>query len=327
MDIKIKQCEGKSVKHIFIINPAAGKGDSLDKLESDIKKTADGCGAEYEIYRSKSVGDAEIFVRNTCLGSDGSPIRFYACGGDGTVNEVFNGTAGFNFAEVGILPIGTGNDFVKNFGNAEAFMDISAQLGGKVIRIDGIKVGERYAVNMVNMGFDCSVVETVQKIKRRPWISSGMAYIAGVVIEFAKMPGAKLKKLVIDGREIDDRELQLCTFANGGFYGGGFHSAPLAKPNDGMIDVCYVKRVSRIQFVTMIGSYKKGTHLENERIMKVAEYHKCRSACIDFEGETSVCIDGEITKMKSLELELCPHMFGLVLPLGADYDGSPKETE
>lgn len=72
------------MRHIFVINPVEGKGNLLDKLEA---------------------GENEI--------------RFYACGGDGTVNEVFGGTAGFADVGVGIIPIGTGNDFVKNFGPDE----------------------------------------------------------------------------------------------------------------------------------------------------------------------------------------------------------------
>lgn len=314
------------MKHIFIINPAAGKGDSLESLEADIKSTAVKNGVEYEIYRSACVGDAENKVREYCEKFPDVPLRFYACGGDGTVNEVFNGTAGFGKAQVGIIPIGTGNDFVKNFENGECFLDLDSQINGSPIAIDGIRVNGRYAVNMVNMGFDCSVVETVQKIKRHPWISSRMAYIAGVVIEFAKLPGTKLKRLIIDGKPFEKSELQLCAFAGGGFYGGGFHNAPLAKPDDGKIDVCLVNRVSRLQFVSMIGSYKKGTHLESKRIMKIAEYHKCCSASIDFEGETSVCVDGEITRMTSLEIEICRHFFKLSLPRGVKYDTYSEES-
>lgn len=315
------------MKHIFIINPAAGKGDSLERLEADIKNTAERLGTECEIYRSVSVGDAEIRVREYCEKASGAPVRFYACGGDGTVNEVFNGTAGFPNAQVGIIPIGTGNDFVKNFGSVSEFFDLDAQMKGNAIAIDGIRINDKYAVNMVNMGFDCSVVETVQKIKRHPWISSKMAYIAGVVIEFAKLPGTKLKKLVIDGKSFDKDELQLCAFANGGFYGGGFHNAPLARPDDGMMDACIINRVSRLQFVSMIGSYKKGTYLENKRIMRIAEYHKCRTASIDFEGEMSVCVDGEITRLNSLELEMCPEFFKLSLPVGIKYDAKEINDE
>ena len=130
------------------------------------------------------------------------------------------------------------------------------------------------------------------------------------------MPGTKLKSFTIDGKRIEKDELLLCAFANGGFYGGGFNCAPLAKTDDGMIDLCFVSRVTRLQFATMISKYKNGTYLESKRIMKYAEYHKCKSASIDFDGEQSVCIDGEITKMSRLDIEICPKIFRLSLPKG-----------
>ncbi len=308
------------MKHIFIINPAAGKGNAVSDIESSIKAAAEKLDAEYEIYFSKSVGDAEQFVKSFCQASCGAPVNFYACGGDGTLNEVFNGVAGFEFASVGVVPIGTGNDFVKNFGINEDFFDIEAQICGTPLSIDGIRVGARFAINMVNMGFDCSVVETVAKIKRYPFISSKMAYIAGVIIEFLKMPGVKMKKMVIDGEDKNISELQLCAFAGGEFYGGGFHSAPRARLDDGMMDVCYIGRVSRLQFIKMIGSYKNGTHLQNKRTQKIVNYHKCKKVYIDFESERSVCIDGEITKMKSLDIEIVPNAFKFVLPSSVNYE-------
>lgn len=302
------------MRNIFIINPAAGKGCDLDKLEARIKAKASELGESAEIYYSKSVGDAEVFVRDTCAVSAEEKLRFYACGGDGTVNEVFNGAAGFKFAEIGIIPIGTGNDFIRNFGEKEWFLDIEAQLRGDAIDLDCMKLGDRYAVNLVNLGFDCAVVETVANIKRKAWISSKMAYIAGVLIEFLRMPGAKIKSLTVDGKKIEKNDLQLCAFANGSFYGGGFHCAPLAEINDGIMDICIVNRVSRIQFATMISKYKKGTYLESKRIMKLAEYHKCKTACIEFEGETAFCIDGEIHRGFGLDIELVPSAFRLILP-------------
>ena len=306
--------ERHKVRTIFIINPAAGKGSDLDKLEARINSKSAELGISAEIYYTKSVGDAERFVRETCAASEEEKLRFYACGGDGTVNEVFNGAAGFKLVEIGIIPIGTGNDFIRNFGEREWFLDIEAQLEGDAIDLDCMKLGDRYAVNLVNLGFDCAVVETVANIKRKSWIPSKMAYIAGVLVEFSKMPGAKIKSLTVDGKKIEKSDLQLCAFANGGFYGGGFHCAPLAQINDGIMDICIVNRVSRIQFATMIGQYKSGTYLESKRIMKLAEYHKCRKACIEFEGETAFCIDGEIHRGMGLDIELVPSAFRLVLP-------------
>ena len=83
-------------------------------------------------------------------------LRFYACGGDGTLGEVVNGAAGQVNAEVGLIPIGTGNDFVRNFADAGDFFDIEAQVMGEARAIDLIKCNDRYGINVVNVGFDCA---------------------------------------------------------------------------------------------------------------------------------------------------------------------------
>ena len=101
------------MRTIFVINPKAGQGKNIEKLVENIKQTAKNLGKEIEIYITKKVNDAEKFVRNICQ-SDKNELSFFACGGDGTVNEVLNGAFGFNNASIGVIPIGTGNDFCRN---------------------------------------------------------------------------------------------------------------------------------------------------------------------------------------------------------------------
>ncbi|MEE0969254.1 MAG: diacylglycerol kinase family protein [Clostridia bacterium] len=313
------------MKHIFIINPAAGRESFQKELEKQIPIAAEACSVQYEIYRSTGVRDAEERVRAYCLEYPDDRLRFYSCGGDGTLNEVFNGVANFSNTEVAVIPYGTGNDFVKNFENNRLFLDIKAQINGNSIEIDGMKVGNRYAVNIVNMGFDCSVVETTAKIKRRPFVPSSLAYIFGVIIEFVKLPGVDIKKLVIDDEEIHTDSLLLCTFAGGAFYGGGFHGSPLARVDDGFIDICSVKPISRLKFASFIGRYKNGTHLSDPKIRKYLYYHKCERAYIDFGEERNICIDGEITNTNKLSIEIVPKKFNFVLPLGITYEATRHE--
>ncbi len=314
------------MKHVFIVNPAAGKGRRQNKLKEQIRRAASELGTEYEIYRTCAVGDAERTVRDICRKSEGKNIRFYSCGGDGTLNEVVNGAIGYGFAQIGVIPNGTGNDFVRNFEEKKLFLDITAQMKGSSVKVDGIRIGNRYAVNMVNMGFDCSVVESAAKIKRIPLVPGALAYIFGVITELLRMPGVRIRDLVIDGEKQDVSELLLCTLAGGGFYGGGFNSSPLARIDDGAIDVCYVKPLSRLKFVSLVGCYKKGKHLEKQKLRKYLSYHKCRKAYIDFGYERNICIDGEISKMSSLDIEVVPEAFELVLPEGVPFKAFDAEN-
>lgn len=308
------------MKHFFIINPAAGKGEVQKTLETKISEVALKKGIDYEIYKTTSVGDAEKKVRKVCTSScDDDIIRFYACGGDGTLNEVVNGAVGFSFAEIAAIPVGTGNDFCRNFGKHELFENVEAQIDGNPIEVDALKYNERYCVNVMNMGFDCSVVETVSRIKRRALIPAKFAYIAGVICELVKMPGVNIRQMFIDGKKVNRDKLLLCTMANGSFYGGGFKPAPLAYVDDSTLDMAIVKPISRLAFISMVGGYQKGTYLDDKRTMKFVSYHKCKNVDIDFESEQSFCVDGEIEKCRNLHVEVVSKMFKFSLPNGIEF--------
>ena len=99
--------------HYFIINPAAGQGKAA-KLVPAIREYMEGEGLPFTIYQTKGVGDAMAYMRYM---AKKGPARFYACGGDGTLNEVVNGLKKFPECEVALIPAGTGNDFLRNFTN------------------------------------------------------------------------------------------------------------------------------------------------------------------------------------------------------------------
>ncbi len=291
------------MKHYFITNPAAGKKNSCEILSESIEKACNEKGVSFEIYKTTGVGDATDFVRKICEeNATGEELRFYACGGDGTLCEVANGAVGFPFASVGLIPKGTGNDFVRNFTNKENFFDFSAQLDASEVSLDILKCNDMYAVNMVNIGFDCEVVKKMMKIKRSPLVPSKLAYIFGLLLTFIKKPGVKTK-ISIDGGEETENSLLLTTIANGCFCGGGFHSNPLAFLTDGKINTLFVNYIGRLRFLMLVSSYKKGTHLvpKNDSILSSGTY---TSVDFTFDGIQSISIDGEIREVdKKLHIE------------------------
>ena len=101
------------MKTVFIINPESGQRKKVDEFISSIKATIEKTGADAGFYITKAIGDAKTYVHDYC--EDNGPARFIACGGDGTINEVLNGAIGFSGAEIGVIPMGTGNDFCRNF--------------------------------------------------------------------------------------------------------------------------------------------------------------------------------------------------------------------
>ena len=302
------------MEHIFIINPCAGQGKGA-KMIHVIEEALRGTAYEYSIYTTKAAGDAERFVRETC--ESGRAVRFYVCGGDGSFHEAVNGVKGFPQAEVGLFPMGTGNDFVRNFGKKSDFMDILSQVEGKSIPCDVIELNGRYVVNMANIGFDCEVAAKAAEWKKKPLVSGPAAYIMGILSEFAKPMGNRMSFRWSDGTTMTGKYL-LCTIANGSFCGGGFCSSPEAALNDGLMDVGIVQMIPRRKFVGILPKYKTGTYLDTKLGKEKVLYGKYNKLELAVAEPTHICIDGEISKFTYLKAEMVPQAFRFIVPKGLE---------
>ena len=281
------------MNNIHILNPVAGKGAALKYKSNDSNEI---------VHITSGVGDAEKYVSEVCR--DNPDTHFIVYGGDGTLNEVVNGimNAGANKqARISIIPVGTGNDFNKNFTESGEYT------------VDVIKYTGRYSVNIINMGFDCDVVEEMMRLKKLPFIFGSMAYILGVVKTLFKPIGKLLNVKFIDINNDEfhyNGEFLLAAIANGSFYGGGFNAAPLASMTDGLLDVMIINKMSRFKFISLVGDYRKGTHIDHEtgkpskRCEKVVDFYRCKS--LEIKNVDKICVDGEICYESSLDIEVIP---------------------
>ena len=293
------------MRHIFVINPVAGKMDPAQLLTPPIKAAAaDHPEEEVEIYITKGVGDACAYVRNICETYE-KPVRFYACGGDGTVNEVVNGMAGFAHAELGLIPCGSGNDFVKNYPNRD-FFNISAQLESKAHPIDLLRVNRAYSINITNIGLDSDAADYMTRFKRWPLVNGKMAYNLGLVYSVCLPIGHDMKITLNDGETVLQDRYMLAVAANGQYYGGHFRCAPLASLDDGLIDVCLVKKISRLRIPSLLAVYENGCHVGDEKLKDIISYQKCRKMVIEADHPISLARDGEIDHASRIEIELLP---------------------
>lgn len=310
------------MKHLFIVNPAAGKGKGIDKLVQKINIASKKLKVDAEVHITTCVGDAETFVRAYCNKLDlGQQVRIYACGGDGTLNEVVNGFHGFMSVEAACIPIGSGNDYIRNFDGGDP-LDIEAQIKGSsrpvdllmVTELDEDKPNTRYCVNMFNIGFDSNVVFRVGELKKIPLLTGSMAYLLGVFITLVKKDGVVLKVTFNDGQINDGGILQMA-IANGCYCGGGVKGVPLALLSDGLLDVSIVKDISRIRFLSLFPKYKKGTHLAVKGIEKILTYKQCKSMVIEptFE-KMRLCTDGEISESGAVRIEIIPFAMNFIVP-------------
>lgn len=316
----------------FFVNPAAGQGKGIDKFIADIKVSAEALSMPYEIYVTKAAGDGENTARRIAGELCGAPARFYACGGDGTLNEIINGSFGFDNIAVGCVPIGTGNDFVRNFSEAGSFLDLQAQLCGTDMQVDlmrysGVIEGEfqtRYCANMFNIGFDCNVVELAGRLKKKPLISGSIAYLLAVLGMFINKKGIRLHLMDLeDDSVLVDGEVLLCAIANGSFCGGGLRTSPQSVLTDGVFDLNMIRDVSRLKFLKLFPSYMKGTHLGIPGIEEIITVKPCRALKAAPEGRNKernffLCADGEIQVVENIEFSVVPKALRFVVPKAAE---------
>lgn len=297
------------MKHVFIINSVAGVSDRTKEVTEKVKALLS--EDEYIIFQTKKEGNAENFIEQL-LKEKPDNYRFYACGGDGTLNAVVNSTYGYD-VEVTNYPIGSGNDYLKYFGDKEKFKDLEKLINGKVIQSDILRFNDQYCVNIFNVGFDAKVVSFQRNIKRIPLVSGTLAYNISVALCALGRLSHKFK-LSVDGDLLYEGNAILAAMANSICYGGGFYCAPIAKIDDGLIDVCLIKKLGLLKFAKLIKYYKNGSFLENEEVMKYVIYKQCKHVELELDKPLYYANDGEIAKTNKVVIDIIPKAIKFVVP-------------
>lgn len=323
------------MKHIFIINPAAGKENAYDSICAQLEALE--TPVDYEIYLTQAPGDATAYIRNRCMSSN-DPMRFYACGGDGTLNEVVNGAVGFSHASIGCYPCGSGNDFVKYYGGKKIFLNVENIVNAEEREIDLMRVGNKYAINATHFGFDSSVAKTMMNVRRKKIIGGKNAYTTGVVVGLFKAMKNKCS-VWVDGELLNPKgTILLCTIANGQYVGGSFRCAPRSWDDDGLLEVCLVHPISHITFMRLIKEYTKGAHLDNPKFEKYLEYRRGKSIRIEAPKGFLYSFDGELIAQNEFTVEVEPKAIRFAVPKNAvpiadesykasEGDGNMEDTE
>ena len=300
------------MKHLLILNCKAGKNDDLLPLINKAFK-----GLDYEIYHTKGPKDATAFLKKY-FSTEKELTRVYACGGDGTLNEVVNGIYGFENAELALYACGTGNDFSKIYGGKDKFLDFKTLINGKASPIDITKIsGETldkdfYSVNVVNIGFDAMVGAmgniNKEKGKKDPY---GAAAIIPAILH------GRFNKVVVscDDEPLNKKKLLLSSIAQGNYIGGEYHASPKSKNDDGLLDVIVLKTMSLVTLLTkFFDRYHDGQLLDNPKCASKVLYKRCKKATIEAVKDIDVCIDGEMVKGKKFNLECIPAAIKFVKP-------------
>ncbi len=294
------------MRDVYIINPAAGKEDGTIALTEQIRKVY---GDDCKILITTGAGDAMKKAKEEAeIGDD---VRIFACGGDGTSFEVLNGIVGYKNASIGVVPIGSANDFIKYFGfdSKPRFLDIEKQKNGKLIPIDLIKAGGMYCMNQCCAGLDAQVADIMKDFKRLPLVSGSMAYNLAVIKAVMGKLGINMK-VTTDEKVFKEGSVLFAVCANAPVYGGGYISAPEANIFDGMLDCVTIDTVKKTRVPSLLPVYKSGRHAG----LDVCTMGRCKTFEFTAEREIPVSLDGEIIHTDKFSCEIVEKGINFVLP-------------
>lgn len=308
------------MKHLFLINPAAGKRDQTRDFREKIDAVCGMRGLDYEILVSRAPGDCRELAR--AAAGQGVPLRVYACGGDGTLNETVSGLVGFPNAAVTHFPGGSGNDFIKVFQSTAPFFSLEQLLDARECSMDLIRCNNDYALNVCSLGFDARIGTEVSFYKRLPLVSGPAAYGLSALVNTIK--GVKEHYTVtLNGQTIDGDQSLICV-CNGSWYGGGFQPVPEADPTDGLLDVLLVRGVSRLTVLRVIGAYKDGKYRDYPQFIS---HFRTTALEIQARRENAVNLDGELRRASHVNIRLAEEKIRFFYPQSIPWPSKVSNRE
>ena len=301
------------MKHLVIFNGKAGEGAAESRFE-EVKKAFE--GLDCEIHLTSAPREATSYVDAYLNSHSSEKVRVYACGGDGTVHECACGLVGHDNAELAIIAIGTGNDFVKYYGGQERFLDVAKIIKSEAKPIDLTKIEgpalekPLYSINVINFGFDAVVGAVGNKNKEK---GKDKPYDKAIPVAIMK---ARFNRIIVkaDGEQLNKKRMLLCTLAHGKYVGGKFLCAPQSVNDDGLIDVCLLRCRPLLAFLGILGPYTDGKHLDTPKYRKTLEYRRSKEITIEAPKDIDICVDGEMIRGSNFKCTVMPGAIKLVIP-------------
>lgn len=302
---------------LVIVNPVAGGGRTVRSLGWLRERLAQ--RPESRLAVTARRGDAEVLAAGAArAGHD----RVIAIGGDGTVQEVVNGLLDRGRpAELGIVPLGSGNDLARSLGlPADPASAWRVAIGSATRPLDVARArngsgAERWFASAGGIGFDAQVAAAMTD--RRGWQAGRAGYLLTTISELRRY-GNRQITLDIDGTSTSHVVL-LVAIANGSYYGGGMRIAPDARTDDGMLDVCVVGDISRLTAVRQLPNLYRGTHVRHPQVTTFTG----RTVEVDGDAATRVHLDGEPFGSLPLRVALVHGALHIAAPTAA---GEPHAT-
>ncbi len=290
-------------KFLAIVNPAAGGGRSAKLAGAEIARLKEK-GLRIDVIASTGPGHAsELASEAYAQGYR----RFLAVGGDGTAHEIINGVFGREQAveriELGFLPLGTGNSFLRDFTKNGAESSLEALHTGRKRRVDLLRLrhatGTIYSFNLLSVGFTADVGAITNRVFK-PF--GHLGYLLGVLIKVAQLNRRGFKMRCDDDLEWDKRRCLFLTFNNSKYTGGTMLIAPNADPADGLIEYVRWGPIGRWGLIRMLPRLYDGTHIEHP----LASRRAVKRVEFSLDAPVNVMVDGEIVTVNCQTLEILP---------------------
>lgn len=284
----------------LFLNPAAGRGRAGRNIR-EIVHRLDSLGIDHVVVQSESVGNLETKVHDAV--SSGTD-KLIVAGGDGSIHEVVNGILRCGRSvELGVIPLGTGNDFAKACSIPVDWDDAATELAGRMRSntparsIDAGRMNDRFFANGAGIGFDAKVTAIARDIK---WRVGDLVYLAAVfkaMIDGVTTPHVTME---FSGQTVEG-PITLANVSNGAWVGGMFHIAPMARNDDGELDLVFAGAVSRLRIISLLPKLLRGTHIGQPEIT-----HSRVTRCeITSTAPVASHLDGEVQPLQTnFEIEI-----------------------
>ena len=291
-------------KWVFIINPIAGNGSAkniVPKLEKMIKIHK----LEAELVYSEKNGHAselsEMYLKKGFT-------HIIGVGGDGTMNEIARPLVNKKDVTIGIIPAGTGNDFIQILGFPNRFGDTDWEVFFKreVISMDVGNVNGMIFLNGMGLGFDAQVAAENYTDSGKVKEGGKNRYIWHIIktLLFFK----EKRMTVITGNSRQETDCFINTIAIGRRFAGGFFLTPKAIANDGLLDVCMIKRLSLIERFSILLKVPKGIHIKDKRV----NYSQIPGINLEFSEIVPFHVDGELNFSKKFDVSIMPEALNVI---------------
>jgi YegS/Rv2252/BmrU family lipid kinase len=302
-------------KTLLILNPWAGRG-AAGKHQHHIESAMERAGLQFDLVTTHARGGAtELAWQGVERGYD----RLVAVGGDGTINEIINGIKGAEAkfgrrAQLGIIPFGTGSDFIKILDGVKAndvAGGIQRLINGRIKTIDlgRVQIGDqesRLFINALGIGLDAHIAAESLKLKRLRGLAVYLVAILRGVVSY------RAHSMIVEyqGHRVQ-RQLLFVSIANGRCQAGGFWLTPDALADDGLFDLCLVDNMRLDEILRHIPKVMKGTHTKLRQVT-MSRSAKVQIVC---SAPMPVATDGEVlaTDAREIRAEIVPHALDVLV--------------